>query len=279
MKSGTLARRLDSLLADTNTAASIATDPIRFPRRYTSVGDIEVAAWVSASLAFGRVSAFGPVLERIFAVADSHGGPAEFVASWDIRREHELAGIYYRWHPNRDILALLRLVGAVRNTYGSLGVLFTSGPMEQSLGRVISAVRALVPGDVSTHFRTFLVHPDDGSACKRWNMLLRWMVRREAPDLGIWTHLDPADLVIPLDTHVFRVARFLGLTERNAPGWAAAREITTSLAQFSPRDPVRYDFALAHLGISGRCKGHRDARICPECPLDEVCRAPGPVRP
>jgi endonuclease III len=109
-------------------------------------------------------------------------------------------------------------------------------------------------------------------------MLMRWFVRREAPDLGLWTHLSPADLVIPLDTHVFRVAGFLGLTDRATPGWATAEAITASLRRFDAADPVRYDFALAHLGISGACLGRRDAAVCPTCPLDAACRAPATDR-
>lgn len=269
-----MSRHLDRLLASTDFAAGVASDPVRFPKRYQDPGDVEVAAFVSASLAFGRVSAFGPVLERIFAVAENYGGPAEFVRRWDARREQDLVGLYYRWHTNQDLVGLLRLAGRAREARGSIGAFFTTGPIESSLGNAITSLRALVPAGVSPHFRTFLVHPQDGSACKRWCMLLRWMVRRDTPDLGAWTHLDPADLVIPVDTHVFRVARFLGLTQRNAPGWVAAMEITAALAHFSPNDPVRYDFALAHLGISGRCKGHREPSICPGCSLDSVCLAP-----
>jgi uncharacterized protein (TIGR02757 family) len=106
-------------------------------------------------------------------------------------------------------------------------------------------------------------------------MLLRWMVRRGEPDLGLWTHLDPAGLVIPVDTHVFRVAGFLGLTTRRAPDWRAAEEVTAALRALCPADPLRYDFALAHLGISGRCRGRRDDDICPACPLVRGCRVGG----
>ena len=107
-------------------------------------------------------------------------------------------------------------------------------------------------------------------------MLMRWMVRRESPDLGCWSHLDPADLVIPLDTHVSRISRFLGLTQRSDASWRTAEEVTTALRAFSPDDPVRYDFALAHLGISEGCLGYREVKVCSACPLEAVCTAKAP---
>ena len=265
---------LEALLAATPVEARIATDPLRFPRRYREARDVEVAAFIAAGLAFGRVSAFGPILEKILGAAEGFGGPAEFATTLDARGERALAGIYYRWHPNPDIVGLVRLAGRAVNTRGNIGAFFEPGPMLGSLGNAIDALRLLVPPDVSPHFRTFLTHPEDGSACKRWCMLTRWMVRTGSPDLGLWTHLSPSDLVIPVDTHVFRVARFLGLTRRNAANWTTAEQITAALAELSPADPVRYDFALAHLGISGDCRGHRDIAICPGCPLDSVCQAP-----
>jgi hypothetical protein len=121
-------------------------------------------------------------------------------------------------------------------------------------------------------FRTFLPSPEDGSACKRLNMMLRWLVRPDdGIDLGVWEHVPAHRLVVPLDTHVGRIARFVGLTSRTDGSWRTAREVTDGLARFDPRDPVRFDFALAHLGISGRCRGRYDAPVCRACPLFGVC--------
>jgi uncharacterized protein (TIGR02757 family) len=124
-----------------------------------------------------------------------------------------------------------------------------------------------------------LTSPDDGSACKRLNLFLRWMVRPDdGVDLGPWTALTPADLVVPLDVHVLRISRFLGLTRRSDASWRTACEVTDGLARLDPADPVRFDFALSHLGISGACRGARHPDACPLCPLDPVCTAGG-VRP
>jgi uncharacterized protein (TIGR02757 family) len=97
--------------------------------------------------------------------------------------------------------------------------------------------------------------------------------RREGIDLGLWTTRRPAELVVPLDTHVLRLSRFLGLTARTDGSLRTALEVTARLRELDPDDPVRFEFALAHLGISGACKGYRHAEVCPTCPLQTVCVA------
>ncbi len=260
-----LRARLDALVHRTDEPARLATDPLRFPRRYRDPGDVEVAAFLSASLAFGRVGLFGAVLERIFAVADAAGGPAAWVDDGDFRG---LQGVYYRWHGTGDIVALCALAGRVR-ALGGFETLFQGQPFARALPEVIVALRAQSPENRS--FRTFLPSPLDGSACKRWCLFARWMVRDATPDLGLWTSLRARDLVIPLDTHVFRLSRLVGLTRRATPGWATAVEVTAALAALCPEDPLRYDFALAHLGISGECRNRRDAEVCPPCALRAIC--------
>ena len=123
--------------------------------------------------------------------------------------------------------------------------------------------------------RYMLPHPASGSACKRWCMFMRWMVRAphagpDGTDLGIWSG-SPARLVIPLDTHVLRLARFLRLTRRTDGSWRTALQVTDALARITPDDPLRYDFALAHLGISGQCRGGFHPDVCPSCDLRPVC--------
>lgn len=269
-----LKARLDRLVGQVDVDARIAADPVRFPRRYTALRDVEVAGVLAALLAFGRVDLFGPVAERLFVEMDKRGGPARWVESYDADARGQIADVYYRWIRVGELDALFRMLQAVYRRHASLGELWRPGPAEASLGGAIDALRGFAPVGTSRAFASWLPHPGSGSACKRWCMFTRWMVRRDTIDLGVWTHLSPRDLVIPLDTHVFRVSHFLGLTTRATPGWRAAVEITTSLARLDPADPVRYDFALAHLGISGQCRGARDATICPSCPLDPVCTAP-----
>jgi len=106
------------------------------------------------------------------------------------------------------------------------------------------------------------------------NLFLRWMVRRTPPDLGIWDFVDPAKLVVPLDTHVHRIANFLGLSSRKTPDWKTARAITDRLAKFDRADPIRYDFAICRLGILDLCSRKRRKANCDVCLLRDACRFP-----
>jgi uncharacterized protein (TIGR02757 family) len=123
----------------------------------------------------------------------------------------------------------------------------------------------------------FFAKPSSGGACKRLNLFLRWMVRRDAIDLGVWTRVAPAQLIIPLDTHVIRVGRCLRLTRYRSPGWKMAAEITASLRRIDAVDPVRYDFSLCHVGMMNACGFNRTQRDS-RCPLRGVCRPVGRTR-
>jgi uncharacterized protein (TIGR02757 family) len=117
----------------------------------------------------------------------------------------------------------------------------------------------------------FFPRPSAGSACKRLNLFLRWMVRRDTIDLGTWTLLSPSRLIIPLDTHVIRLGRCLRLTRYSTPNWKMAAEITTSLRSIDAGDPVRYDFSLCHVGMMGAC-GYGRPQGDRQCPLRGICR-------
>ena len=123
----------------------------------------------------------------------------------------------------------------------------------------------------------FFPRPSAGSGCKRLNLFLRWMVRTDAIDLGVWTGVSPSRLIVPLDTHVIRVGRCLRLTQYVSPGWKMAADITASLRAIDPRDPVRYDFSLCHVGMMNAC-GFSRAQKDSQCPLRGACH-PRPPRP
>ncbi len=132
----------------------------------------------------------------------------------------------------------------------------------------------LLRGRGTRGLRHLLPDPAGPGASKRWNLYLRWMVRGpDAVDLGLWHEVPASALVVPLDTHVHRVARALGLTARPDASWRTAEEITAALALLDPQDPVRYDFALCHLGMSGACPARRERARCEACVLGEECLA------
>ncbi len=278
------AQRLHTRLAALERNAIAGPDPIDFVHRYSNPDDQEVAGIIASSLAFGRVTSFWAVLDVIFSQADARGGPAAWAAQFNDLDARKLSPIFYRWTRGEDLARFVKTIGQIRARHGSFGNLFERAHQDSdpdlgdALQRVITEFREASVidcgsefGDLSQGYRYLLPHPQGGSACKRWCMLLRWMVRNQAPDVGLWD-LPAHKLIIPLDTHVHRIARFVGLTHRSDSSWKTAQEITRNLKLIDPDDPVRFDFALAHLGISGSCRGRRVAAICDPCDLLRVCK-------
>lgn len=285
-----LHRYLERLYAATDGVAVRAHDPVAFVHRYRDPADIELAGLIAVSLAYGKVDLFFPVLDRLFATMDDHGGPAAYVDAFTPDRGAEIADVVYRWNRGGDFVLLFGALRRVRATHGGLEPLFAgSGPVRDRLARAVDALRDAVVATARDHgeadatwaamprgVKYLLPSPASGSACKRWALYLRWMVRppREGVDFGVWSTIAPADLVMPVDVHVGRISRLVGLTERADASWRTAEAIAARLRDFDPHDPIRFDFALAHLGISAKCTGRRQASVCPQCPLDPICQAP-----
>ncbi len=278
-RGGPLHRALEAAYAraSADLGARVDRDPVRFPMRYATQverggragaerrADVEIAAVYASQLAFGRVDLFGPVLERLFAEMDAAGGPAAWCRDCAAGRKDAGDPLVYRWFSRRDFVALGVALARVQAAEG-LAQAFTT--LEGGIARL----RALAPMSAGgPHFATWFAAPSGGSACKRWCMFLRWMVRREAPDLGVWSHFEPAMLTMPVDTHVLRIAQLTGLTARKTADWKTAVEITDRLRAYAPADPTRFDFALAHLGISAGCTGE-ESPSCEGCALKLVCR-------
>ena len=279
---------LDRLAADVDAPARLRADPVELPRRYPDPSDAEVAGLLAASLAYGRADLFKPQLERVLVAMGPH--PARF-ADYFARRPDAAAfeGFRYRFNQPPDIAALVAAAGASRARHGSLGARFAAllgasasapEPMRAALAAFARELREAPEARAALGRRPprGLLHllPDAAraGACKRWNLYLRWMVRGpDAVDLGIWPGVPRSALVVPLDTHVARISRHLGLTDREDLSWRTAAEVTASLRALDPDDPVRYDFALCHLGMSGACPPRRDACRCAACGLREHCRA------
>ncbi|WP_242345954.1 TIGR02757 family protein [Anaeromyxobacter terrae] len=276
---------LDALDAALDRRARLAADPVELPRRYADPGDAEVAALFAASLAYGRADVFKPVVERVLAAMGP--SPAAFVREFARSPEPSFfAGAIYRFNRPPDLAALAAAAGDVRARHGSLGARFAEllracggdGALRSALARFARELRdapqvaPLLAGRGTRGLLHLLPDAAGPGASKRWNLYLRWMVRGpDGVDLGLWREVPPAALVVPLDTHVHRVARVLGLTARPDASWRTAEEITASLRRIDPDDPVRYDFALCHLGMSGACPVRREARRCDACVLAEGC--------
>lgn len=276
---------LDGLVDALDRRARLSFDPVEFPRAYPDPQDAEVAGLVAVSLAYGRADLFRPVVARILAAMGP--SPARFAEAF-ARRPDEGAfeGLVYRFNRPADFAALVAAVGGLLGRHGGLGVRFGSlfeeegGRIRPALARFAAELRGarevspLLKGRGLRGLRHLLPDPAGPGASKRWNLYLRWMVRGpDGVDLGLWREVPKSALTVPLDTHVHRVARALGLTRRRDASWRTAEEITASLRRIDPLDPVRYDFALCHLGMSGLCPARRDAQRCLACSLARACLA------
>ena len=284
-----LAPLLEALAASVDPAARIRADPVEFPRRYLDPRDQEVSGLLSACLAYGRVELFKAKLEGLHAWMGP--SPADFLrALGPGEAARHLSGFSYRFNVGTDVAVLLLGMGAALRAHGSLEALFARG-FARSGGALQPALRAFSLALQETPraplhralgpergLHHLLPSAESGGAFKRLNLYLRWMVRGpDGVDLGAWKTPSPAALVVPLDTHVARMARQLGLTRRRDLGWRTAEEITAALRGVDPADPTRFDFALCHFGMSGACPLKPSAEVCGRCPLLPAC-APGQRR-
>jgi len=274
---------LERLYRDFDWARRTAQDAIRYPLRYPDPADREVVALLATCLAYGRVDLFGAQLD--LALSRMGPSPFRFVLDFELpARRGVFDGFLYRFNRPRDLEAFCLATRRVLERHGSLGKLFASGfaPADETVGPALERfVDAFLSQDLSAVFprnrlsygyRHFFPRPSTGGPCKRLHLYLRWMVRREPPDFGLWTEIPPAALLIPVDTHIEHMARAVGLTRRRSRNWNMAEEITAGLRRLDPADPVKYDFALCHKRMSGDCLGRRDAVVCAPCGLRAVCR-------
>ena len=275
--------RLDALLKTFDFAGRLPNDPVEQAHRYSAQDDIEVAALLASAVAYGSVKLFKP---RLTALLDALGpSPAAAARTLDPKRwRRQVPPFAYRMTGQADIACLLLGAGRALNEHGTLGALYerrfseSAGDAREALTRFVADLTSPdftpIAGQrgPTRRLKHLLSSPERGSACKRLNLFLRWMVRGpDGVDFGLW-RVPTRSLVIPLDTHVHRIGGFLGLTRRKDLSWRTAAEITARLAELDPDDPVKYDFALSHLGISGACPSRRDPVKCEGCGIRQVCR-------
>lgn len=274
-------------LADDYLHATHVDDPVRLLPRYTDPADREIAAFIAAGLAFGRVRSVITSVEAVLAVMGAH--PAAYVRGFSIARDAaSLRPLVHRWTRGEDLVALMLVLRHMLRDAGSIEGFFARG-LEPGAVDVEAALEAFGERacgvDVSAAYGRragrrgvayFFTRPSAGSACKRLNLFLRWMVRRDAIDPGGWVAVRPSQLIVALDVHVIRVGRCLRLTRYQSPGWRMAADITAALRRLDPVDPIKYDFALCHLGMAGDCGFNRPQQD-ESCPLRGFCR-PGQRR-
>ncbi|MDR0845451.1 MAG: TIGR02757 family protein [Tannerella sp.] len=247
----TIKEMLDEQVARINTPSFADSDPVQFPRRYTRLQDVEIAAFLAATIAWGNRKMILNNAERMFArLGDS---PYDFVMNQGYRSLGQ-ANVH-RTFFEPDLAYMLHGFRQIYSTHGTL----------ENFLKSLNIAESDVPAwDLTAALRSEMMHANEArhntkcfpsnsgkSAIKRINLAMRWLVRNDGiVDLGVWTSLKPSQLYIPLDIHVSNTARELGILERKTNDRKAVEELTGRLREFCPEDPVKYDFALFGIGIN-----------------------------
>jgi len=239
---------LDSVFERYHLPEYIHPDPLEFLKKYINPEDMEIVALIASSFAIGRVQSILQTVELILGVLKS---PQKDLIALS-RKDLELAftGFKYRFYTDSSLVNFLMGIKNVINKFGSLhncfvkGINITDGEPLGSLSYFVSELTT----NISSGKRV-LPDPEKGSACKRLNLFLRWMVRDDNIDPGIWKDIPKDILIIPLDTHMMQISQILGFTSRKSADMKTAIEITDALKIYDPVDPVRFDFSLTRLGI------------------------------
>jgi uncharacterized protein (TIGR02757 family) len=270
---------LEELYGKYNRARLIKPDPLQFIYNYTEAADMEIVAFLAADLAYGRVQQIEKSLKTLFALMGR--SPNAFVRSFDGAGRKALRPFKHRFTTGDDISDLLALLKRVLLQYGGIEQFFLQGydPADANIIPALTKCTASLcemhaaehNGRVAPGLQYLLASPEKGSPCKRLNLFLRWMVRKDQVDPGLWKSIDKAKLVVPLDVHMARLCRILGLYHQKTSSLAAALKITESFLEINPQDPVKYDFALSRIGIVEGCTG-KYTRQCNGCELEEFCK-------
>lgn len=245
-----LKNRLDRLYDTYNRRKYVHPDPLELLYGYDDLRDREIVGLVASSLAYGRVV---QILRSVSSVLGAMGpSPAAFLGRSSLRSlERTYAGFKHRFTTGVELARVLYGGKRAIERHGSINACFTASLNDRD-DTVVPALTAFVEelrnvGRFGCN--SLLPSPADGSACKRLHLYLRWMVRRDAIDPGGWDGVTPSKLVVPLDTHMYRISRLLGFTGRRCADGKTALEVTAAFRELAPDDPVRYDFALTRLGI------------------------------
>lgn len=249
---------LDLKVREYNQPAFIANDPVCIPHQYHIKQDIEIAAFFAAILAWGQRKTIINKCNELFNRMDN--APHQFMLQHEDADLKRLLGFKHRTFNDTDLLYFVSFFKQHYTNYSSLEDAFIPDSHDRS--KTLNAEQTL------NHFRNYffslpdfpnrtkkhISSPIQKSTCKRLNMFLRWMVRKDncGVDFGLWAKIKPAELICPCDVHVDRVARILGLITRKQTDWLTAAELTARLKEFDPEDPVKYDFALFGLGVEAK---------------------------
>jgi len=267
---------LEDLYAEYNHRRLIKPDPLQFVYNYTDPADMEIAALLAAVLAYGRVQQIEKSLTNLFDRMSP--SPFRFVQTFDSRKRNKLKTFKHRFNTGDDISDLLTLLKKVLAQNGSIENFFAQNynPAEANivptLTKFCDSLYKMHGSAITTGLKYLLASPARGSVCKRLNLFLRWMVRDDNVDTGLWKSVDKAKLIVPVDVHMGRLTKILGFHDQKTLSLKTAVKITANFAKITPDDPVKYDFALSRIGILDNCTGRPHSR-CRGCKLLAVCKS------
>jgi uncharacterized protein (TIGR02757 family) len=240
-------------------------DPVSFVHRYRAARDKEIAGFLASQFAYGNIKAMKQFMARLF---DAMGvSPYAFIKKGDFS---SVSRLYYRFQKGEEIVDLFEMLRRIVSDYGSMGAMLESD-YDGTIREMVWRIRGRCFDGDADRLIFFFPKPSPANPLKRWNLYLRWMVRKDAIDCGIWQFIDRKDLIVPLDTHLYKIGRCLGWTTARTPSWKAACDITAALRVHAPEDPLKYDFFLCHVvGIEAGCTGRREASCEERCRVYEV---------
>ncbi len=247
----TLKQYLDKQIYIFNSPAFIKNDPVSIPHLFTSKYDIEISGFLTALISWGRRVNILTSANKLMQIMDMK--PYEFVMNASDNDKKKLIGYVYRTFNSDDVLFVIEALMNIYSNEGGLeSVVLQYYKKNNSIKEAITGLRnTLFETPHLTRSEKHIANPMKGSAAKRINMFLRWMVRKDnkGVDFGIWQNINPKDLMIPLDVHTGRIARKLNILKRKQNDWKAVEELTSELKKMNPDDPVQYDYALFMMGI------------------------------
>jgi uncharacterized protein (TIGR02757 family) len=270
---------LDKLYDKYNRRELIKPDPLQFVYEYSNPRDMEIAGFLAASLAYGRVEQIENSLRNLLGRMGK--SPFEFVLNFSNKQRDRIKDFKHRFNIGDDISDLFVLIQKTLADFGSIEKFFLRFFNDADENIVLALTRfcdtlldlhrTAHRGRMSRGLAFLLAGPGRGGAAKRLNLFLRWMVRSDDVDSGLWRSIDKSKLLVPIDVHMARLCKILGFYNHRNVTLKTAVEITKHFAGIEPADPVKYDFALSRIGILEGCTGrHRTG--CEACELFYACR-------
>ena len=269
---------MDGLYKKYNRKEFIKTDPLMFVYDYENDHDREIAAFFASALAYGRVASIQSTVKKLLSLMGD--SPHSFIMGYNDTKKGVFSGFKYRFNTEQDIDQLCKMLKWTIKKYGSIENLFAQGLVDKDV-TVVNAISkfsstlldyhaSINDGNIRRGVTYLLADPKRGSACKRMNMYLRWMVRNDSVDPGTWKSIDPSKLIIPMDVHLSRICGMLGLHQDKNISIRSALKVTDFFRTINPKDPAKYDFSLCRIGIVEGCTG-KQSLACKNCVLNGVC--------